>query len=138
MINLNLTEIKSSLELKVIRSLISTIYKFIGHFNDMSKLVEQENSQSGQPVVKQGLMELQSTEVRHACVLKLIKFIDAICSHSIEQEKTRGESYEAIQKKIEQAKAKKQREKMRVLINKKSQDNSPDEDEQDSEEKKLL
>jgi len=47
--------------------------------------------------------------VRHGSALKAVSLIDAICKYSIEKENLRGEGVEAIQKKIEQAKLKKQR-----------------------------
>ena len=40
---LNLHEIRSSLELKAIRTLISIIFKFVNHFGEMQQLQEQEN-----------------------------------------------------------------------------------------------
>ena len=54
-------------------------------------------------------MEVQSKELRHRCALKVISLIDAICKYSISKENLRGEGVESIQKKIEQAKLKKQR-----------------------------
>ena len=41
-------------------------------------------------------MQSQSKEVRHACVLKVIQLIDAICIYNGKQEEKRGESYETI------------------------------------------
>ena len=46
-------------------------------------------------------MELQAKELRNGCVLKAIQLIDAITKYSLEQEQLRGESVEAVQKKIE-------------------------------------
>ena len=72
-------------------------------------------------------------------MLKVVTLIDAICLYSAEQEKARGESYETIQKKIEQAKLKKQRQKMMAMGNKAEKGKSmQDDDDDEMEEKKVL
>ena len=85
LVQLNLHEIKSSLELKAIRCLISIIFKFINHDKEMQVLLEQESRGDTQSQTK-GLLEQQKKEDLQAGVLKVLKLIDAICKYSTEQE----------------------------------------------------
>ena len=48
LVQLNLHEIKSSLELKAIRYLINVITKFIDHHKEMQPLLEQQSRNEGQ------------------------------------------------------------------------------------------
>jgi len=43
LIELNLTQLKSSLELRVIKTLVQIIFKFINHAKEMQQLQEQES-----------------------------------------------------------------------------------------------
>ena len=91
---LNLQSIKSSLELKVIRSLIAIIFKFINSAREMQQMIAAESQDK--TAVQPSLLEAQTSEMRHGCVSKALQLIDAICKYNIEQETLRGESVEAI------------------------------------------
>lgn len=71
-VQLNLDEIRSSLELKAIKSVISAIMQFIKHANEIQQLADQESKQVGQKQVTPGLMQQQTREIRHSCVLKVV------------------------------------------------------------------
>lgn len=67
----------------------------------------------------------------------MICLVDAICKYSSQQEKLRGETIEEIQKKLENAKLRKQRQRAMVLGNKAEKAKQiEDDDDGDSEDKK--
>ena len=132
LVGLDLQKITSTLELKAIMSLLSTLFNFFEHHSETQQAA---NAGLEQPNAIVSLMSAQSKEIRQACALKVINLIDNVCKFSIEQETKRGESIEDINKSIEKAKLKKQRDKLKMIVNAKRPQND-DEDDGDSEEKK--
>ena len=96
LINLPLQEIRSSLELKVIKTLVQVIFKFVNHARELTQLQQQEKQGQEVDAADPTLLEAQGSQLTNACVLKAIGLVDAICKYSIAQEKARGESIEQI------------------------------------------
>ena len=94
LVELNLDQIDSMLELKCISTLIEVIFKFMAHFS---------SSVQGQSNGRKSLLELQPAELRQKSSLRVIEYIDMICKFSLDEERRRGESHEEIQRKIEAA-----------------------------------
>ena len=95
LVELNLDQNDSMLELKCISTLIEVIFKFMAHFSS--------SSVQGQSNGRKSLLELQPAELRQKSSLRVIEYIDMICKFSLDEEKRRGESHEEIQRKIEAA-----------------------------------
>ena len=86
------------------------------------------------------MLEMQPAELRQRCVLRVIQYVDMICKFSLEQETSRGEPYEQIQRKIEAARQAKVRQRLRMTGNKgeKGQKGNDEDDDEDPEDKKSM
>lgn len=83
------------------------------------------------------LLSQQASNLRKSCICKVIRLQDEICKYSIGQEQLRGESIEEIKKRMDNAKLRKQRQKMMMMGNKAEKTKQTDDDEDnDSEDKK--
>ena len=122
------------LELKCVSSLIQIIFKFMAHYGAYGA------SGQGAGAEKKTLLEMQPAELRQRCSLRVIQYVDMICKFSLEQETSRGEPYEQIQRKIEAARQAKVRQRLRMTGNKgeKAAKGNDEEDDEDPEDKKAM
>ena len=100
--NLDLNEIACLLELVCVKTLLEILYRF----QSIASAAKLTNGKS--------LLESQDPELLKQIVLKIVKYIDLICKFSIQEELERGQSFEVIEKRIENAKLRKNRYKLMI------------------------